>query len=163
MSDDIGPLVDLIVNSDESGTDFDKDALQDQLEDLEYDQWALLLEALPTEERLSQWQLVPVEMQAEVLVDMRSDARLSIINTLPSDMLEQLFGRLSPEDLIELSDSLPDHLIDLALKQMDQKQRQFFEHSSQFNDNQIGRYADHHLLILPQNAKVYDALTLVSS
>ncbi|SFG84760.1 MULTISPECIES: magnesium transporter [Neptunomonas] len=161
MSDDIGPLVDLIVNSEESGTDFDKEALQDQLEDLEYDQWALLLEALPTEERLSQWQLVPVEMQAEVLVDMRSDARLSIINTLPSDMLEQLFGRLSPEDLIELSDSLPEHLIDLALQQMNQKQRQFFEHSSQYNDNQIGRYADHNLLILPQNAKVYDALRLL--
>ncbi len=160
MSDDIGPLVDLIVNSDDEDKVVDKEALQDQLDDLEYDQWALLLEALPTEERLSQWQLVPLEMQAEVLVDMRSDACLSIINTLPSDMLEQLFGRLSPEDLIELSDSLPDHLIDLALQQMDHKQRQFFEHSSQYNDNQIGRYADHDLLILPQNAKVYDALRL---
>ncbi len=97
MSDEIGPLVDLIVNADDDDANVDKEALQDQLEDLEYDQWALLLEALPTEERLEQWRLVPVEMQAEVLVDMRSDACLSIINALPSDTLEQLFGRLSPE------------------------------------------------------------------
>ncbi|SIS92835.1 magnesium transporter [Neptunomonas antarctica] len=160
MADDIGPLVDRIVKSDADGVPADKEALLDQLEDLEFDQWALLLEALPIEERIAQWQLIPDDMKAEVLVEMRADARLSVINALPTDVLEQLFGHLTPEDLIELADSLPDHLIDLALRQMGQKQRQFFEHSNQFNENQIGRYADHNLLILPQNAKVYDALRL---
>lgn len=165
MSDDLGPLVDRIVNAgvdtDLENVAIEKAMLIDELEDLEFDQWARLLEALPIEERLSQWQLISDDVQAEVLVEMRAEARLSIIDTLATDNLEQIFSLLSPEDLIELADSLPDHLIDLALQQMDQKQRLFFEHSNQFNENQIGRYADHNLLVLPQNAKVYDALRLL--
>ncbi len=160
MTDEIGPLVDKIVKTEDESSVTDEELL-DQIESLEPDQMSLLLEALPIEERIAKWALIPVDAQAEVLVEMRAEARLTIIKSLPVDALEKLFGQLSPEELIEFADTLPDEFIDLALLQMDHQQRRHFEHSNQFNDNQIGRYADHNLLILPQNAKVYDALRLL--
>ncbi len=161
MADNIGPLVDQIVSTENDLEASEKEQLLEKIENLEPNQLAILLEALPMDERIHQWQQIPITVQADVLVEMRADARLSIINVLQTDLLEQLFRSLSPEDLIELADTLPERLIELALLQMDQKQRAFFEHSNQFNDNQIGRYADHNLLTLPQNAKVYDLLRLL--
>lgn len=161
MTDEIGPLVDKIVKTEMDESEAANEELLDQIESLEPAQMALLLEALPIDERIARWSLIPAEAQSEVLVEMRGEARLTIIKTLATESLEKLFGQLSPEELIELADTLPDELIDLALLQMDHQQRRYFEHSNQFNDNQIGRYADHNLLILPQNAKVYDALRLL--
>lgn len=160
MSEEIGPLVDKIVST-EGENQQDQNLLQSQTEQLEADQLALLLEALPLEERLAQWQRIPAELLSDVLVEMRAEARLSIIKTLSTDALEQLFSKLTPEELIELADTLPDELIELALQQMDNKQRQYFEHSNQYDEDQVGRYADHNLLVLPHNAKVYDALRLL--
>jgi magnesium transporter len=161
MSEEIGALVEQIAKVEREEQATVPETLNEQLEHLDAEQQALLLEALPLEGRLQQWERIPEEERSDVLVELGADTRLTILKAQPFNALESLFSGFSPEDLIELSDDLPDEFIEIALRQMDQKQRQYFEDSNQFTEKQIGRYADHDLLILPQNAKVYDALRLL--
>ncbi len=161
MSEDLGKLVDQIAHMRPEHEDEEEKVISVQTEALDERQLALLLEALPLEDRLQQWGRIADAQKPLVLVELKNDARLSVLNNQSESELESLFAELSPEELIECSDNLPDSLIDLALNQMDQKQRLHFESSNQFDENCIGRYADHELLVLPQNAKVFDAWRLL--
>ena len=126
--------------------------------ELESSELALLLESLPLNERLARWPQVPEADQIEVLVAMRSDPRETIFASLPEPQWHALLSGLHAEDLIELADSLPEHLLDSALQNMDAHQRQYYELSTQYDDDQIGRYLDHKLLIFPTAATVKIAL-----
>ncbi|GGB48066.1 magnesium transporter [Shewanella inventionis] len=115
---------------------------------------ALLLESLPLDERYERWQQVDVEERVDVLNLMRADPRLGILKKMPDEELDLLFSQLSPEDLIEWSDSLPDNITDRALAQMGERQRKHFELYDQYTENEIGRYADHQMLALNPSSTV---------
>lgn len=120
----------------------------DILDEAEPGTISLLLEALPLDERYERWQQVAIEARAEVLSLMRADPRLGILKKMPDEEIDLLFSQLSPEDLIDWSDSLPDSMVDRALAQMGERQRRHFELYNQYGENEIGRYADHQMLVL---------------
>ena len=120
-----------------------------------------MLESLPIDERLQRWQQVPPEARVDVLVKMRAEARQRIIETIPDDELTNLFSGLDAEDLIDLSDSLPESLLDQSLQNMDYNQRQLYLESAQFDDNQIGRYVDHEMLLFPAATRVKEVLSRI--
>jgi magnesium transporter len=124
------------------------EVFSDILEEAEPGTISLLLESLPLDERYDRWQQVAIEERAEVLSLMRADPRLGILKKMPSEEIDLLFSQLSPEDLIDWSDSLPDSMIDRALAQMGERQRRHFELYNQYGENEIGRYADHQMLVL---------------
>ena len=122
---------------------------------------ALLLESIPLEQRLNSWEQVPKTKKLEVLVEMRGDPRSTVIESTPIEEWESIFQDVDSEQLLEISDTLPNNLVDLALSTMDKQQRQFFQDASQYKDAQIGHWLNHELLILPLNAKVRDGLRLL--
>ncbi|ABE55830.1 magnesium transporter [Shewanella denitrificans OS217] len=124
------------------------EVFSDILEEAEPGTISILLESLPLDERYDRWQQVAIEARAEVLSLMRADPRLGILKKMPSEEIDLLFSQLSPEDLIDWSDSLPDSMIDRALAQMGERQRRHFELYNQYGENEIGRYADHQMLVL---------------
>jgi len=158
MSDEISQHIDQIIRQEE-GTE--PDHVLDGLDDLEPDQIALLLESLPLDAREHAWSQVPLSLHTDVLVAMRAEPRESLLRLFDSGALDQLTESLDAESLIELVDSLPDEVVDIALARMDQRQRTYFEQSAGYEDNQVGRYVDHDLLILPQNSRVRDAARLL--
>ncbi|MGL4476350.1 MAG: magnesium transporter [Shewanella sp.] len=118
---------------------------------------ALALESLPREQRLDRWQQIDGLARVAVLTMMRSDPRQSILNLLDDDEVDLLFAMLSPEELIDWSDTLPEALVDRALQQMGNRQRERYEIYDQFNESQVGRYADHRMLVLSDSANVAQA------
>lgn len=135
-----------------------QEVFEEAVNDLESTELSLLLESLPIDERLQRWRQVPEEARVDVLVNMRSEARQRIIESIPEDVLEDLFSGLDAEDLIYLSDSLPESLILQALQNMDFSQRHLYLESAQFDENQIGRYVDHDMLLFPAATRVKEAL-----
>lgn len=127
------------------------------LEDAEPGTVALLLEALPLDERYERWQQVEFADRVEVLSLMRADPRMGILRRMPDGEIDLLFAQLSPEDLIEWSDYLPESFTDRALAQMGERQRQHFELYNQYSENEIGRYADHQMLVLSTKATIGQA------
>jgi len=63
--------------------------------------------------------------------------------------------------LLELLDSLPTKLVDLAYQTLDSQERKYFREATQFPDSQVGHWVNHELLVLPANAKVREGLRLL--
>lgn len=118
---------------------------------------ALALESLPLDERYERWQQVEFSDRVTVLSLMRADPRMGILKQMPDNEVDLLFAQLSPEDLIEWSDYLPESFTDRALAQMGERQRQRFELYDQYSENEIGRYTDHQMLVLSDKATVAQA------
>jgi magnesium transporter len=118
---------------------------------------ALLLESLPVEQRLNAWSTIPKHRRLEVLVEMRGDPRETIIKSIAYDELDELFGDIDAETLLELTDSLPANLISHAVNAMDRKQRKYYTDANQYTEEQIGHWGNNENLVLPLTAKVSDA------
>ena len=122
---------------------------------------ATLLESLPVEHRINLWQELPRERKLDVLVEMRSDPREILIDAMSEDAWIALFADIEAEDLLELMDSLPNRIVHLAYAELDAQQQRFFREATQFDDDQVGHWLTHDLLVLPLNAKVRDGLRLI--
>ncbi len=154
MSDQITDLIEEAVRVNEESDQeslISKVAVQGEID------IAMLLESLPLESRLATWQGVPKSKKLDVLVEMRGDPRETLIDATPNEELDDLFTDIDAETLLELSDSLPNRLIDRAVAAMDKKQRLYFEDANQYSEHHVGHWANHENLILPLTAKVSDA------
>jgi magnesium transporter len=157
LADDLSNLIEEVVEADNQEQEI---LIGRMLSMREFGDIALLLEALPLEQRLNTWSQIPIKHRIDVLVDMRGDPRERLIDEMSLDELDTLFQDLDSVDLVELTESLPNRLVDRALRAMDEQQRQYYEDAQQYNDDLAGHWVDHHHLVLPHNAKVRDALRL---
>jgi magnesium transporter len=158
MSDQLPNLIEEVVAAPEQG---DEKALASIVAIQDVNDTALLLESLPYETRIEVWETVPKHKQLDVLVAMRGDPRESIIDSYESEELDAIFNDIDAEQLLEIADSLPNKLIDRISSLMDKKQRKYFEDASQYDEDEIGHWLSHELLVLPLNAKVKDGLRLI--
>ncbi len=158
MAEQIPQLIDDIVAAPGDGA---TDTVANILLQQDAPDIALALESLPLQQRVAVWQEVPRHKKIGILVAMRGDPRETLIDATSPEEWHQLFRGLDAETLLELADSLPGKLVDNALAEMDQQQRQFFKDASQFANEQIGHWISHDVLVLPLNAKVRDALRLI--
>lgn len=154
MAEQLTDLVQEVVNSEDAS---DLETLNSKIAAQDASDIALLLESLPLEQRLSVWSAVPKRKQLDVLVEMRGDPRETLLDATDEDELDQLFSDVDAETLLELSDSLPNRLIDHAVSAMDKKQQLHFAGANQFSEEQIGHWGNRENLVLPLTAKVSDA------
>jgi len=158
MTDDLSTIIDEIVSAD---PEQQPQVIETVIADQEHDNLALLLESLPIQQRLEMWRSIPVIDRVAVLVEMRGDPRETVLDSMELSELDALFTGINAEDLIELSESLPNRLVDRALRAMDEQQKLYFEGAQKYADDLAGHWVDHNLLILPVNARVRDALRLL--
>ena len=134
--------------------------LAEKLDQLEPEEIAIALEAMPLEQRVSTWLTLEKEQQIASLTYMRVDARSNIFKQLETAQLHELVEEIDVDDLIELLDELPDAIYQYACSRMDQSEKRWLDQALTYDDEQCGRYADHDVLILSKNAKVRDAVRL---
>lgn len=158
MADQLPDLIEEVVASDDLLEDI---KIANTIASTDAESLALLLESIPLEPRLHSWQQVPNAKKLDVLVEMRGDPRTTVIDSTPHEEWENIFQNVDAEQLIEISDTLPNKLLEIALAAMGKQQRQFFQDASQYKDDQIGHWLNHDLLVLPLNAKVRDGLRLL--
>jgi len=134
--------------------------LTGKLSQLEPEEIAIALEAMPVEQRVSTWLTLHPEDQVAALTYMRSDARENIFKQLDEQQLRALVENMEVDDLIELLDELPQRIYDYACSRLDESQRRWLDTALGYDEDQCGRYADHDMLIINKNAKVRDAIRL---
>ena len=155
MAEPLPNLIEEIVA--DNGND-DMQSVAESLLPAEHVEIATLLESLPVEERLSLWEALPDDRKIDVLVEMRSDPREVLISATEDDQWSKILTGIDAEDLLELMDSLPAKLMELAFQALDDQQQGYFRDATQFPDEQIGHWISHDVLALPLNAKVRDGL-----
>jgi magnesium transporter len=136
------------------------DQLAEKLDQLEPEEIAIALEAMPLEQRLATWLTLDKEQQIASLTYMRVDARSNIFKQLDTEQLRALVEEIDVDDLIELLDELPEAIYQYACSRLDQSEKRWLDQALTYDDEQCGRYADHDVLILSKTAKVRDAVRL---
>ena len=125
------------------------------------DEIGLLLESVPIEDRLILWSKIDSNNRLSVLLCLRHDPRDSIIDEMSFEDLDLLFDDISADQLIELAETLPERLVQRALRLMDEQQVEYFQQAQEFADEQIGHWVNQNLLMLSSVSKVRDSLRLV--
>ncbi|WP_290612464.1 magnesium transporter [Arsukibacterium sp. UBA3155] len=154
------PLLDIEDIVRGSFTDEDSSSLIEKISQLEPEEIALVLEAMPVEQRVSTWLDLHPDDQVAALTYMRVDARDNIFKQLDEQQLRTLVEGMEVDDLIELLDELPQRIYAYACSRLDASQRSWLETALTYSEDQCGRYADHDLLIINKNAKVRDAIRM---
>lgn len=159
MTDELQELIEGIVEAQERDSD-DKN-LQLRLASQDPEELALILESLPVEQRVGVWRKLQGDKQLDVLVSMRADPRERILDDLAREEMDSLLTGLDAESLLELAESLSPRMVERALARMDDQQRDWFHSARQYDEDSAGHWVNHSLLMLPQNARVRDALRLL--
>jgi len=131
-----------------------------KLSQLEPEEIAVALEAMPLEQRISTWQSLHPDEQIHALTYMRDDARENIFKQLEPSDLSVLVERMDVDDLIELLDELPAAVYQEACSKLDATDKEWLATALAYTDEQCGRYADHDVLTIRNNAKIRDAIRL---
>lgn len=131
-----------------------------KLSQLEPEEIAVALEAMPLEQRISTWQSLLPDEQIHALAYMRDDARENIFKQLEAPELSVLVERMDVDDLIEMLDELPAAVYQEACSKLDATDKEWLATALAYTDEQCGRYADHDVLTIRNNAKIRDAIRL---
>jgi magnesium transporter len=152
----VADLIETLIHDEHSPESINK-----AISELTPDDVALALESIPLAQRRQAWANIKQANRLDILVEMRGESRQLLLKELDDTEIETLFTDVDAEDLLEITDSLPDRLVDIALKQMDNKQREYYQQGIIYDDDIVGRWIDHELLIASQSIRVSEALRLL--
>lgn len=156
MHNSVAELVDTLIEEDLSQKE-----VHQAIADLEPEAIALALESLPLEQRMSVWESIKPEERLEIFVELRGESRKLILKELTEDQIEVLFVDMDAEDLLEIADTIPDRLVDVALRRMDKKQQAYYQQANSYDDDEVGHWINHDILIASQSIRVSEALRLL--
>lgn len=156
MHSQVATLIETLIHDEHSPESINK-----AISELTPDDVALALESIPLAQRRQAWANIKQANRLDILVEMRGESRQLLLRELDDSEIETLFTDVDAEDLLEITDSLPDRLVDIALKQMDNKQREYYQQGIVYDDDVVGRWIDHELLIASQSIRASEALRLL--
>jgi len=156
---DLSILIEQVAQAEESQQ---VSILNDLIEvGLESGSVALILEAFPIEDRVKLWRGLPLELHIEVLTEARAEVRHSIIDELSETELKLTLAKLDNLSLIEWADSLPDEIINEALQLIEKDELELYDQANEYEDDQLGRWAERKVVTLPFNISVDKAKVLM--
>ncbi len=88
---------------------------------------AHLLESLPTDKRESVWELVPSQINGEVLLHLTEDVRTALIRKMDPEELVAATEHLETDDLADILPEMPDDVVQEILLTMEYQERQRLE------------------------------------
>lgn len=156
---DLSVLIEQITQAEES----DQVAILNDLIEggLESGSVALILEAFPIDDRVTLWRGLPLELHIEVLTEARAEVRHSIIDELSETELKLTLAKLDNLSLIEWADSLPDEIINEALQLIEKDELELYDQANEYEDDELGRWAERKVVTLPFNISVEKAKILM--
>lgn len=122
MSNPIAELIELLTQENISNQDINQ-----AISSMPPDDVALALESIPVSQRRFVWDSIKQTNRLDILVEMRGESRLLLLKELNDLEIAELFSDVDAEDLLEIADSLPDPMIEIALQKMDAKQREYYQ------------------------------------
>jgi len=101
-----------------------------------------LLESLPQSRRQIVWDLVKVDLDADVLLEVNDEVRAGLIRDTSPDDLIQAVGDLDLDDLADILNDLPDAVITEVLRAMDKQDRERLAQVMSYPEDSAGGLMD---------------------
>lgn len=137
--------------------------LPDEAKQLTAYQWANLLESLQNESRLRIWPEISKELRATILSEMREDARNQLVSSLSEKDLLTAFRTSDNSAAIGIIDVLPSKKAQKLVNKLSPKRQSQIESSLNYDEHQIGRYANSNAYTINNKAIVKDAIEEIKS
>lgn len=135
--------------------------MRSAIETLAPEQFALLIEALPQDKRLSVWSTYPETVQRSAFVDMGQGTRTSLIQALSDEECFELLAQLDVDEVIEIAEEIPSRLLKYAIKNLDDSQRKLYQQAQQFSVDEVGHWLDYNYVRISEKLKVTSAQLLL--
>lgn len=126
-------------------------------------QWANILESLLNEQRLIVWAEINREQQAAILAEMREDARNQLVSALSEKELVSVIKSSDNSAAIEIFDVLPDKTTKKLVNKLSPLRQSQIESSLNYDEHQVGRYANTNAYTINSNAIVAGAIEEITS
>jgi len=114
------------------------DAVRDVLADMNAAEIAHLLESLPSEQREVVWDLVPAEVDGEVLAHVNDDVRAALIRDMEVHEIIAATEGLDTDDLADILPDLPDSASREVLRSMSEQDRHRLETVLSYGEDTAG-------------------------
>ncbi|HEX4985485.1 MAG TPA: magnesium transporter [Burkholderiales bacterium] len=116
--------------------------LQRKLDGLHPADVALILEALPLDERLVVWELVKAERDGEILLEVSDAVRESLIENMDSKELVAATEQLDTDEIADLVPDLPQDVVDDVLHSMPVEERERLRAAMSYTEDSVGALMD---------------------
>ena len=99
---------------------------------------AAVLENLPPKERVLVWKLASPEEDGDVLLEVSDSVRESLIEAMDKSELVAAMEDMEADDLADLADDLPTHVVAEVLQTRDEEERAQVQAAMSYEDSQVG-------------------------
>ena len=103
---------------------------------------AVVLEALPLEERLIAWDLVKADRDGEILLEVSDAVRESLIASMDSRELVAAAETLEADEIADLADDLPAQVMQDVIRALPQAEREQLRAAMSYEEGSIGALMD---------------------
>ncbi len=115
---------------------------------------AYILEALPPAERYQVWQQIAAERDGAVLLEVSQPVREGLIADLDDEELVNLVNTLDADEVAELADDLPPHIIEQVRVRLTVKEREQLREMLQADEDSVGAYLDFDFVTVREDVSV---------
>lgn len=125
-------------------------------EEFQVDDWAWLLESLTNDQRIIIWPQIENKEASAILAAMRDDARQQLVSSISSTDLSKALADSTAEEAIEVIDVLPQKVATRLIKRMTKETQAHIKANLNYDEDQVGRYANHDVYTIPTGLSVGD-------
>ncbi|GDY26944.1 magnesium transporter [Agarivorans sp. Toyoura001] len=115
---------------------------------------ANLIESLPDGYRQHIWPQCSTERYWDILHLMQYETVKHLLSQFSQQQLNELQHFVSDTEIVEFADILPDSMVDIYLEQQDELTAAQLQDALSYEDEQVGRYVDTHILRARPNSTV---------
>jgi magnesium transporter len=137
--------------------------LKDKISYLHAADLAHILEALPHQDRIAIWSLIPSDQQAPILLNLRQPVRETLLQTMQVEAMVDAAGSLINEeiaDLAYLAQHLPEPAVEKILALLSTEQRRLIEEALAYPADSVGAIMDFSMLTASPGFTVKDVLSM---
>lgn len=128
------------------------------LDDMHSADVALVLEALPLDDRLLVWDLVKAERDGEILLEVSDAVRESLIKTMDSEELLAAAETLDTDEIADLAPDLPQDVIQDLLQSLDAQKRSRLQSALSYAEDTVGALMDYDMVTIRADVTLEVAL-----
>lgn len=115
---------------------------------------AYILEALPRAERYQVWKQIEPHRDGQVLLEVSDAVRESLIEGLDEQELVSLANRLEADELAELADDLPPHIVEQGKTRLTEREREQLREALKADADTVGAFLDFDLVTVREDVTV---------
>lgn len=115
---------------------------------------ALVLEALPTDERLEVWNLVKADRDGDILLEVSDSVRESLLADMDLPEILAAAEQLDADEVADLAEDLPDDVLHELMQRMDVPEREQLRSAMSYEDDKVGSIMDFEMVSIREDVSL---------